>query len=63
MLRYTISNKLMRGNNQRVPQNLDNPKNGQALDHGWALGNLPSANSCIKSYDFVSIISKGIIDF
>ena len=41
MLSYTISNKLTKRKNQRVPQNLDNPKNGQTLEQGWALGNFP----------------------
>ena len=46
MLSYTISNKLTRGKNQRVPQNLYNPKNGQTLEQGWALGNLPYRYQC-----------------
>ena len=41
MLSYTILNKLTIGKNQRVPQNLDNPKNGCTFKQGWALGNLP----------------------
>ena len=32
MLSYTISNKLTRGKNQTVPQNLDNPKNGWTFE-------------------------------
>ena len=34
MLSYTISNKLTKGKNHTVPQNLDNPKNGQTLEQG-----------------------------
>ena len=50
MLNYTISYKLIRGKNQRIPQNLDNQKNGQTLEQGWALGNLPyCTNSTIKN--------------
>ena len=30
----TSSNKLTKGKNQRVPQNLDNPKNGWTLERG-----------------------------
>ena len=33
MQSHTSSNKLKRGKSQRVPQNLDTPKNGQTL--GW----------------------------
>ena len=43
MLSCTSSNKLTRGKNQRVPENLDNPKNGQTLKRGLsiaAFGNL-----------------------
>ena len=34
MLSCTSSNELTRGKYQRVPQNLDNPKNGQTLELG-----------------------------
>ena len=34
MLSYTISNKLTRGKNRRVSQNLDNPKNELTLEQG-----------------------------
>ena len=48
MLSCTSSNKLTRGKNQRVPQNLDNPKIGRNLEQSWVLGNLlytvPMAN-------------------
>ena len=40
MLRCISSNKLTRRKNQKVPQDLDNLKNGQTLEQGWALGNL-----------------------
>ena len=38
MLSCTSSNKLTRGKNQRVPQNLVNPKNGRTLNgvEHWA---------------------------
>ena len=32
MLSCTISNKLTRGKNPKVPENLDNPKNGWTLE-------------------------------
>ena len=38
MLSCTSSNKLTRGKIQRLPQNLDNPKNGQTLEWGRAFG-------------------------
>ena len=41
MLSCISSNKLTRGKNQGVPQNLGNPKNGWTLEWGWTLGNLP----------------------
>ena len=41
MLSWSSSNKFTRGKNERVPQNLDDPKSGQTLELGWALGNLP----------------------
>ena len=41
MISDTILNKLTRKKNQRVLQNLDNPKNGRTLEQGRALGNLP----------------------
>ena len=41
MLSCTGSNTLTKGKYQRVPQNLDNSKNGQALERGCALGHLP----------------------
>ena len=41
MLSCISSNKLTKGKNQRVPQNLDNPRNGQTLEWDWALGHLP----------------------
>ena len=47
MLSCTSSNKLTKGKSQRVPQNLDNPKNGRTLEHGWALGHLPC---CADNY-------------
>ena len=43
MLSCTSSNKLTKGKCQRVPQNLDNPKNGRTSERGWALGHLPYA--------------------
>ena len=39
MLSCTSFNILTRGKNQRVPQNLDNPKTGWTLEQGSALGN------------------------
>ena len=34
MLSCASSNKFTKGKNQRVPQNLDNPKNGRTLEPG-----------------------------
>ena len=34
MQSYKISNKLTRGKIQRVPENLDNPKDGHTLEQG-----------------------------
>ena len=34
MLSCASSNKLTNENNQRVPQNLDNPNNGRTLERG-----------------------------
>ena len=42
MLSCTSSNKLTKGKNQKVPQNLDNPRNGQTFEWGSALGHLPN---------------------
>ena len=41
MLSCTSSDTLTRGKYQRVPQNLDNPKNGRTLKWCWTLGHLP----------------------
>ena len=41
MISCTSSDTLTRGKYQRVSQNLDNSKNGQILELGWALGHLP----------------------
>ena len=41
VLSCTSSNKLTKGKSQKVPQNLDNPKNRRTLEGGWALGHLP----------------------
>ena len=40
---------------QRVPQNLDNPKNGWTLEWGWAVGHLPYYN-CFCSPGIVGVM-------
>ena len=41
MLSCKNSNTLTKEKYQKLSQNLDNPKNRQTLEQGWALGHLP----------------------
>ena len=38
---------------ERAPQNLDNPKNGQTLKRGWALGHLPYWDNLLNAKSIV----------
>ena len=60
MLSCTSSDTLTLGKYQRVPQNLDNPNNGQTLEQGWALGHSPYMEE-IRSAHKIKMEGKGMM--